>query len=397
MIGRAIHKTFMELFTVISSPSAEKLVPDYIQKKVNKFALFAFSTLGFKASAFQIKILRTVFNELGSQIISYEKKEGGFSKYVNTPSKISDYFVDGNISKRKVIDNVESTINLLKEIAHFTKDTYLLQLRFAQVLTKSLITNLSSHLYTGYTIEVPTVSETGKVTSCLYQLDHKFNLWEGVSAFGFVDPNHKNPPLLLFKGTKTYLKNEEAIPSLIANLHPKAPAWKLYKNSKDQIENWLKEKTQDGTTKARVFGYSQGGAVASYLLTYQHKWISKKANEPSFIFDTPAIPENVAKDWRSVKDKPFVESYISDGDLVPKIGVDMIGPVFVIKPSKMLSIFDAHTALTLLDTHLEIQEMDIEKEMKSNLRMVVSNIQNGIGKITYAALKNLFLPVIKGV
>jgi len=216
-------------------------------------------------------------------------------------------------------------------------------------------------------------------------------------SFGFVDLEGKAPPLLVFRSTNNDIGGEDAPASLIANFHPRGPAWKLYRNSKDRVEAWLKKNTFNGENKARIIGYSQGGTLASYFLTHHSQWVSQKLNEPSYILDAPGVFSELAEKWKSLKEQPNVECYVCRGDLLPKIGSEMIGRAFEITIPEKISTYDSHTVLNLLAPSWTITEIDIEKEKKSNVRQILSALHRNVGYAVYSLMKDTLLPMIRNI
>lgn len=269
----------------------------------------------------------------------------------------------------------EHISGLLKQVFVHTENNELLQLRVAQILAKILIGNCSRRLQKGFEIEIPVVTSTNKRELVKYRIESKFDLGKGIPAFGFVDPQGIHAPLLIFRPTNLEVQYVDSIASLIANLNPKGAAYKEYTHSKLNIEKWLERVTNNGVNKARVLGFSQGGMLASYVLTYQSKWISSSIDRPSFILDGPGLSFEVSQDWNKLQKKPHVWTFVMRGDFIPKLGDQLIGKVFEIETREKLSAIESHLVVGSLAREWNIREVDRDQENRSEVRQSFGKVQ----------------------
>ncbi len=409
-IENSTASTSMASFEQPSKPSSSSPILDFVSENVSKLGHILFNPLTvakYRALSKNYTVTALALHLLEEGIRIYPQKEGGFYKQGETAEEIGQFFKPkfGHLGPKEWdvlrnnydLHNPQAILQLLNQVYKHTSDSNLLQIRSAQVLAKKLIPWCSDQITPGFEMEFPYVDELGKTSLVTYMLDEKIDLWHGIPAFGFVDIEGVAPPLLVFRSTNNRIGDEDGPASLIANFHPRGPAWKLYRNSKDRVDAWLKDNTKDGENKARIFGYSQGGTLASYFLTHHSEWVSQKPNEPSYILDAPGVFPELAEKWKSLSEQPNVEYYVHRGDLFPKIGSEMIGRAFEITNPEKISGYDSHTVLNLLAPKWTIREIDTEKEKKSNVRQIFSALHRNVGYAVYSLMKDTLLPMIRNI
>lgn len=351
------------------------------------------------------KIIRKVAGEVKNHVSKYTNDDQIASAVGRTEEALGQFFKkteeESNIENWDILANnfdhynLEEIQHLLHEIFLHTDDPYLMQARAAQVFVKKVVSNCSDQLTKGYKINLPVVNEYGEKDLICYELDEIFDLWEGIPAFGFVDKHSGHAPLLCFRSTQYKLKDEYALAALTANFHHKGPAWHLYENGRDQIEAWLQKSTVHGENKARVMGYSQGGTTAAYYLTYLSEYVSSDRNKPSFVLDAPGVNHTVGSHWDALERKPYVLSYVTRGDLFPKIGDRILGHGYeIIVPNKM-SFWETHSALSLLAPKWTVQAIDEKKEGQTYLRRIFTSFQKCLGHSIYPWLRDTAMPSLK--
>lgn len=391
-------------------PISSSPILDLVTEKLSKLGHILFNPMTFakyRALSKNYTITALALHLLEEGIKIYPQKEGGFSMPGRTAAEIGQFFKPkfGYVNTKEWdvlrnnydLRNPQSILQLLNQVYKHTPDSNLLQIRSAQVVAKKLIPWCSDQITPGFEMEYPYVDELGNTRLVTYMLDEKIDLWHGIPAFGFVDIEGKAPPLMIFRSTNNQIGHEDGPASLIANFHPRGPAWKLYRNSKDRVDAWLKENTKNGANKARIIGYSQGGTLASYFLTHHSEWVSQKPNEPSYILDAPGVFSELAEKWKSLEKQPNVEYYVCRGDLFPKIGSEMIGRAFEVSIPDEISAYDSHTVLNLLAPKWTIREIDTEKEKSSNVRQVFSALHRNVGYAVYSLMKDTLLPMIRNI
>lgn len=148
-----------------------------------------------------------------------------------------------------------------------------------------------------------------------YRLDCVFDVWHGMPAFGWV-AEEGGFPLLLFRGTDFSLNSERGWASLISDLDPAGPGFTAFMKARSELQRWLKQVAQPGI-RAKVIGFSLGGALAAYTFLYERAWVSE-----AVIFNPPGCSEAVFQDWEklSSKERQGLTVYVNRGDPVSKVG-----------------------------------------------------------------------------
>jgi len=353
----------------------------------------------------QYLVAQSAFDVVSGYAGQYHELKDGYQKVGFTPKEMGTLFASigdsGNswnvLSYTFDRESILEVQSILHQIYEHIESPEILQAMTAQIITKVLVNKNAEFLQEGHEIEIPTIDSNGQKKLVPYILDKKFDLWEGVPAYGFVDKSNENPPLLVFRSTNTVFEEKDTLPTLVANLHPKGPAWKLFSHSEREIQGWLEDKLKESKEKATVMGYSQGGVLGSYFLTYHSKYFSDKEHQPSLILDAPGVSSKVAKDWRSVEGKPNVKVYVNRGDLVPKVGDSFIGRAFEVRISQNLKGFQSHKALSLFAPQWKIVEIAVQEESGSTSRGILSTIQKVLGKAIYTPVKMLLLPCLQSL
>lgn len=236
------------------------------------------------------------------------------------------------------------------------------------------------------------MDEKGNKQFVDYRLDKKFDLGGKIPAFGFSSQIEGYPPLLIFRSTNSMLEEIDTLPAMVANLHPEGPGWKLFTHSQKEVLNWLEEKTKQGTQKARTVGYSLGGALAAYYLTYHPQYFNQTDYNPSIILDAPGVNSQIEKKWTETAEKPLVFTFVNRGDLIPKVGNFLIGRAFEVRHAQNLYGFESHQALSLFAPQWKIIEISTHCEKQSKARSIFSGLRKLIGGAIYTPVQKILLP-----
>ena len=362
------------------------------------------SVPAFASLYLQYMVAAAAFDVVSGYAGQYNELEGGFQDVGFTPKVIGKLFNAKHVSGNSwnvlepVFDgyNIKDVQDVLLKIHEHIEDTNIMQVMTAQILSKVLIGKNAHFIKIGNKVKVPTVDQNGDKKLVEYTFDKKFNLWQGIPAFGLIDVGGKAAPLLIFKSTNTNLEEADTLPTLVANLHPKGPGWKLFSESQEEVAVWLKQANQQSEKKARTIGYSLGGILASYFLTYHSAAFNKDEHQPSLILDAPGVNHNIEKDWLDIEKKPFVKTYVNRGDLIPKVGDAFIGSAFEVRIAQKIKGFDSHRALSLFAPQWKIVEISTHCEKKSTSRSILSGMRK-IASVTYNPVKKLLLPCMQGI
>ena len=167
-----------------------------------------------------------------------------------------------------------------------------------------------------------------------YTVDHVFDLWNGMPAFGCVADN--GSCFLLFRGSDFNLTKRRAWATLWSDLDPKGPGYTVYQKARPALRQWLKGK------KACVMGCSLGGALAAYTALFDGDLLS--SSNPSSSYNPPGVFRKQAKLWQNLHPKPPLITYVTTGDFIPKWG-HLIGEVREVSAPRRLKPIEAHVRL----------------------------------------------------
>lgn len=228
-----------------------------------------------------------------------------------------------------------------------------LELATAEILAKALAYR---DLKKGQKIQIPMVAE-GSAHLETYTVAQIFNLWHGMPAFGLVPEQPRSSPLLLFRGTDLSMDSERGWASLMSDLDMAGPGLSAFQHAQKKIHAWL---TSLPDPKAKVIGFSLGGALAAYTFIYENAWI---APHGSIAFCPPGVSEKVIEDWQLLpeKNKPGFTIYVNEGDIISKIG-KLFGTVFELSAKKPLRPLSAHEALMSTRAFFGQSLVDVTKE-----------------------------------
>lgn len=258
----------------------------------------------------------------------------------------------GNVTTSEV--DVKFVCCLLKTLFKKGDDIEYLQFAAAEVLAKALAYR---DLKKGQRIQVPVI-HNDKVLFTVFTVDHQFNLWHGMPAFGLVPEHQEIEPILLFRGTDFSLDSERGWASLLSDLDMAGPGLTAFRNSQEEIHRWMVKASQNGK-KTKVLGFSLGGAIAAYTFIYENAWVSSG----SAAFCPPGVAEKVIEDWKLLpadKLEAFT-TYVNEGDLISKVG-KLFGTVYALSGKKRLKPLSAHTQLMCAETILLKARVDVKKE-----------------------------------
>lgn len=214
-----------------------------------------------------------------------------------------------------------------------------MEIAIAEILTKVLAYR---DLKKGQTISIP-IETDGKLALQLFTVDHVFNLWHGMPAFGLIPKSPGVASILLFRGTDFTFMSTRGWASVLSDLDRSGPGLHAFRHAQADISSWLK-KTAALAKKARAMGFSLGGALATYTFLYENELLSDCS---SIAVCGPGLTDELIKDWHALpnaRQKSF-ESYVNLGDIVPKAG-KQFGTVYCLSvPGVPKPPVSAHTML----------------------------------------------------
>lgn len=196
-----------------------------------------------------------------------------------------------------------------------------------------------------------------------YRVDAVFNLWLGMPAFGLV-PEADAEPILLFRGTDFTLHSPRGWASLMSDVDMAGPGLHAFQKAQPQIHAWLAQ-VAETHSKARVIGYSLGGALAAYAYIFENELIS----DESYAFNLPGIADQVIQQWNSLPEekKQGFTSFVNRGDVVSKVG-KLFGRVVELSTDTPMKPLTAHTMLISAQSVFYQRTVDVPLENASRIR-----------------------------
>ena len=312
-------------------------------KNFNQFLNWSTSEK-LKTFALEYPLEEEVFEIDIPEMESFAERYGYFSSVRPIVGKVSSTQVDFQLVSC-----------LLKALFEKGDDLDYLQLATAEVLTKALAYR---EMKEGQRVQIPIIVK-GKVSFEKFTIDHIFNLWHGMPAFGLISERRGIEPILLFRGTDFSLDSQRGWASLMSDLDMAGPGLRAFQHAKEEIHDWLMAASATGR-KARVMGFSLGGALAAYTFIYENDWVAKTG---SVAFCPPGVAEKVIEDWELLPEerRQGFTIYVNEGDIIPKVG-KLFGNVYCLSTKKKLKPLSAHTKLMSSETFFSKARVDVEKE-----------------------------------
>lgn len=193
-----------------------------------------------------------------------------------------------------------------------------------------------------------------------YKVDAIFNMGGGVPAYGCIPVGEIGSPIIIFRGSEFSL-NRRGRATLAANIDRKGPGYFMYKRVQPRLRYWLDKQTRV-YGKAKVLGFSLGGALAAYAVTLDYDLFEKGTS-----FNMPGLRKKIAHRFSLIKeeDRPLFISYVNRGDAVSKIG-KLLGKVQEFSFPETLKLVRAHNLLILGEPKVFVREVNLEEENSSS-------------------------------
>ena len=257
----------------------------------------------------------------------------------------------GKTSKKK--GDIQVARSLFIKISEEIADSAMLNFATDEALAKVLAYR---DMAVGDQISVPHDREGRNLVT--YRVDHIFNLWRGMPAFGLVSDTGREP-ILLFRGTDFSLDSERGWASLMSDIDIAGPGLTVFTKSREEIRSWLMKVAQAGP-KAKVVGFSLGGVLAGYTYLYEHKWLNAQG---CVAFNPPGFSDKVLQQWNELHDdaKKGFRVYVNRGDVISKAG-KLFGDVYELSFDQPLKPLKAHTLFVSAEPEFFQTKVDIEQE-----------------------------------
>ena len=209
----------------------------------------------------------------------------------------------------------------------------------------------------GHKLQIP-VERQGEIILETFTVDHVFDIWQGMPAFGLIPEKEHLSSLLLFRGTDFSLISKRGIASVMSDLDPSGPGLRAFFHARKKIRGWLQSVQSQGKP-ARVMGFSLGGALAAYTFIYENGHLS---DEPSLSVCAPGVAASVIKAWDRLpaSRRELFISYVNIGDLVSQFG-SLFGTVYCLSTKEAMKPLTAHTTLMCAQAPLYKARVDTTK------------------------------------
>ncbi|SCA58921.1 hypothetical protein AB751O23_BD_00090 [Chlamydiales bacterium SCGC AB-751-O23] len=110
-------------------------------------------------------------------------------------------------------------------------------------------------------------------------------------------------PIVLWRGTSPSLTAEGGLASVAQNMDPGGPAYTMFDTNREKLEDWLSAKTENGSF-ARVIGYSQGAALATYTAAEFPEYLDQDyETNPSYACSAPGVNKKHLNLWNQIKEE----------------------------------------------------------------------------------------------
>lgn len=274
---------------------------------------------------------------------------------------------DSDYTQKKM----EIVQEIFEEIHKLTKDRPELkevrEMMMAEILSKEFA-GLDASI--GQKMRLPIADESGTCKLVEFIVSYKIQL-EGTSipVVALTPQEEGFSPIVLFRSTSPYLKNEGGLRSTFENLDPKGCARGIYEKTLPKFAAMM-----DKLGSARVIGYSQGGALAQRFIVDFHSMLSRK--ETSIVFNAPAVEKDYKLSWDQIpeKSRPRVLNFVVTHDIVSKTGSHFIGTVLEIEPKERGDLLSPHFDFKLFEEGWKLFAVDEWEESISQDRKVLRMI-----------------------
>jgi hypothetical protein len=278
-----------------------------------------------------------------SSLISFSESYGYFSLHPLI-GHVSDDPEDLNV-----------VLRLFKDLSQAASIDSLAAFAIAELLAKALAYR---DLSQGQRLEIP-VKHGASFRLETFTVDHVFNLWNGMPAFGLIPEKKGIASLLLFRGTDLALYSKRGWASVLSDVDMAGPGLSVFMQSRSEIHQWL-DKAAAENKKAIVLGFSLGGCLAAYTFLYENELLNVKG---SVSFNAPGFSESALEEWNHLSDKKRLQfvSYVNRGDIISKKG-HLFGPAFELSTDLLMKPIFAHTVLMSGQTSFTVAQIDVSEE-----------------------------------
>jgi Lipase (class 3) len=287
---------------------------------------------------------RRLFTNSIAPLISFSQDYGYFSEV---------HPVISHVTKNQ--EDIELFFCLFKELSLIPPQDNFLPFAIAELLAKGLAYR---DLQEGQRIKIPILR--GSIFRLeAFTVNHVFNLWHGMPAFGLIPDTKGIPSILLFRGTDLAIYTKRGWSSVLSDVDIGGPGLSVFMQSRDEIHEWL-ERAANQNKKAIVLGCSLGGSLASYTYLYENALLRETG---CIAFNAPGFTTNVLEEWNRLSEKiqqNFIQ-YVNRGDIISKKGY-LFGKAYELSIDAAMKPIFAHTVLMSGQKSFTQSEIDVSKE-----------------------------------
>jgi hypothetical protein len=304
----------------------------------------------------------------------------------------ADDFLSSEPHRREVIDVVlkhlhETTERLILDASTPEERERILFWRRAMVM--EIFTKEYSRLFSlkeGDEVDIPLEDENNNPIMVRYVITHHMQFCDpgrGDQPFYIMqaaDDNKKDSyaPFLVYPSTRS-----TTIESVLINADVKGPGKTVFDATKDQLQGIL-----ETLPPVRIFGYSQGGALAARAFVVFNKHISAEPRFASIVYSSPGVEKEILKEYTELKaaDAPAIDNFIhfaNKADFVDKTGY-LIGKVYEVDDGTLEDFgnpWKHHVGTKFFRGETRCRAVDVAAENKSKLRAVQIFMRNNIVRL----------------
>lgn len=278
------------------------------------------------------------YKECIPELQIFSKEHGFFSCLTPLVGIVTD-----EISDIKSVENALACLLL-------SKDPFFIELATGEILSKVLAYR---NLQKGMHIHIPCIIE-GNAILIDYLVNEVLDLWQEMPAFALLPLNKKAHPILLFRGSDFSLLSKKSWASLLSDLDISGTGFSAFHLARSDIHSWLQAALLSSGLKTKVMGFSLGGILSMYTVIFEKSLI---APEGSMAFNPPGGSKAIVERWKDVSS--LLKIYVTQGDIIPKIGI-LVSPSFVLFTEKKFTPIEAHTQLMTAEPSFSLAEIYVK-------------------------------------
>lgn len=195
-----------------------------------------------------------------------------------------------------------------------------------------------------------------------YVVDHRFDLWHEMPAFGLIPEKKGAPSLLIFRGTDLSLDRRSGWASVVSDFDLSGPGYSVFQNAREELSSWLK-KVAKLEKKAAAFGFSLGGIMVMYMAIYEYEHLDL---EHLMAFNPPGVNKLLLDQWQSLlaEERGNLDVFVNRKDPVSKWGY-LIGNAYELNSENITGPIQAHNIFMNGQKSYTAFTIDILKENAS--------------------------------